>query len=72
VQITAPSSIVAAAQRCASCSGISDSARDRSAAVMDGVGNATPSTTRANTRRTFVSSTGCRAPNANEATADAV
>ncbi len=44
----------------------------RSAAVVAFGGYWTPVAARANTRRTFVSSTACRCPYANEATAAAV
>lgn len=53
-------------------SGSNASASARSAAVVEAGGDAAPVTARVSTRRTFVSSTACRSPNANAATAAAV
>ncbi len=74
VQTRAPSSITATDQRAATAgsSGSSDSASFRSAADALTGGSSCPLISRASTRRTFVSSTACRWPNAKLATAAAV
>ena len=55
-----------------SSSGSTAAAWSRSARVTEVLGNSTPVSTRAKTRRTLVSRTTCRRPNANDATAAAV
>ena len=74
VQTRAPSSMTAAAQRAAvgASAGTRCSASVSSARVRVGAGRAVPVTARASTRRTLVSTTACRAPKANVATAAAV
>ena len=74
MQSRAPSSISATDQVAAvgSSSGSRLSATALSAAVTAFGGNSTPVTTRASTRRTLVSSTACRRPNAKASTAEAV
>ena len=74
VQTRAPSSITATAQVAAVAASVGSRsvATSRSARVTEDGGNSTPPTARAKTRRTLVSSTTCRWPNAKLATADAV
>ena len=71
VHTSAPSSITATDQVAAvgGSSGSKDVARSRSARVTEGPGNSWPDAARAKTRRTLVSSTATRAPNAKAATA---
>ena len=73
-QTSAPSSITAAENLAALAGGCgsSESISARSAAVAGSRGSSRPRTTRDSTRRTLVSTTGVRAPNANAATARAV
>jgi hypothetical protein len=74
VQTSAPSSITATDHRAATAgsAGSSDSAIRVSAADGAAGGSARPATSLASTRRTLVSSTACRWPNAKLATAAAV
>ena len=55
-----------------SSSGSTDAARSRSARVTEVAGNSAPTSVRASTRRTLVSSTTWRRPKAKEAIAAAV
>ena len=74
VHTSAPSSITATDHSAASASrsGSTEVARARSAALMAGRGCSVPVSSRASTRRTFVSSTTARCPKANDCTAAAV
>jgi len=74
VQTRAPSSIAATFHVLASSvsAGIAESASSRSLRVSDGAAWGAPARVRTSTRRTLVSTTVARTPNAKQATAEAV